>query len=221
MQVEGRHEDGSEEGEPKDADGYEAEVELILGGNGDAAVELIDEPADEATPEEADGDVARIVDAKIEPGVTVDERVADKEEGEHPLPDEQGEEDGNAERVGSMGGEESVLTTAVAVHRIDQMTNLRVVSGSPAGHKGFHNTVVDGSCQQVAESGGCEDKNYLAEVLVSLQHDVEKSHVEGYPRLRIGQRQDDVVEELRVAAVHHQQQLLVKLYDFFHVVLMS
>ena len=59
--------------------------------------------AHNATPEEADEDVARIVDSKIEARPAIQQRPQHHGHRQQTAAHKQGDEDGNAERVGGMG----------------------------------------------------------------------------------------------------------------------
>lgn len=85
MYLEECHDDGCQEEESQDTDGDITVLDVISCRCRDTTIELVDEPADETTPEESDSDVARIVDTQIQTGVAVDERPSHKEESEHAL----------------------------------------------------------------------------------------------------------------------------------------
>ena len=209
--------DGCQERQQEDDDRDVAMAHVVDGGRGEATVEeAVDTPTYECSPEESDGDVAGIVNAQIETRPAVDQRIADEGDDQQAATHEQREEEGDAERVGRMGREEAVIATAIAIDHIDQRTNLGVVGRTPASHKGLDNGVVDSSCQEHTEACRGQHEQHLAKPTVGLQHDVEQSQIEGYPRTGIGQRHDDIVEEHGVAAIQRQQQLFVEVYQFFH-----
>jgi hypothetical protein len=141
-------------------------VHLILGRNGDATIEPMNKPAYEAAPKESYGDIARIVDTQIKTGIAVNQRVSHQETGKQSLSHQQGEEDGDAERIGSMSREEAVIAPTIAVHYIHQRTNLRIVSGSPTSYKRFDDTIVNGSCQQVTQSCCTQNQQNVTNILV-------------------------------------------------------
>ena len=72
--------EGVDDSESQDSDGYQQQLAVIRARHFERAVhsavgttiDAIDEPSDEASPEQSDSDVAGIVDAQIEPRVTVD-----------------------------------------------------------------------------------------------------------------------------------------------------
>ena len=72
---------------------------------------------------------------------------------------QQAEEQGYAERVGGMGGEEAVVAAMVIIDHIDEMAYLRVVGRSPAGHQGFDYLVVNGACHEHTQPGSCQDEH--------------------------------------------------------------
>ena len=147
MYLEECHNDGCQEEESKDTDGDITVLDVISCRCRDTTIELVDEPADETTPEESDSDVARIMDTQIQTGVAVNERPSHKEEGKHALSYQQGEEHSDAEGVSGMCREETVFPSTIAVDHIHQGANLRIMGGTPTCHKGFDNPIVNGSCQ--------------------------------------------------------------------------
>ena len=117
-----------------------------------------------------------------------------------------------------MSREETVIATTIVVDNINQRTNLRVVGRAPTRHQRFDNGVVNSSGQQYTQSGSSQNEQNITPVgFVCHHYNIEQSQIQGYPRLGIGQRQNDIIQEHRIAAIHHQQQLLVKLNDFFHI----
>ena len=72
--------EGVDDSESQDSNGYQQQLAVIRARHFERAVHsavgttiyAIDKPSDEASPEQSDSDVARIVDAQIEPCVTVD-----------------------------------------------------------------------------------------------------------------------------------------------------
>lgn len=103
MYFEKCHDDSCQEGESQNTDRYIALTDVILNRYGDTPIKLIYEPAHETSPQKSDGDITRIVNTQVQTGVAVQQRPPYKEEGEHALPHQQREEDGDAERVGGMG----------------------------------------------------------------------------------------------------------------------
>ena len=149
----------------------------------DTAVYPIYEPANESTPYQSYGYVAWIVDTKIESRVAVDERPAYHEANEQPMAHQQREEDGNRKGVAGMGREKAISSASVSIDGIDERAYLRVVCGTPSGHKRFYYRVVDGACQQYTKSGSSQHKEYLACRSVSLPYHIEQCQIERYPRL--------------------------------------
>ena len=131
--------DGIEVGQAEHCSGYVATRGSVRGRLSmqvaalDVMVKAVDGIADHSAPEESDGDVAREVDAEVEARPAVDKRPGDEQDGEEPLPHEQGEEEGDGEGVAGVCGEESVVAAAVAVDGVDEHAYLRIATGSPAG----------------------------------------------------------------------------------------
>ena len=209
-------EEGIKEREGEDGDGDVAEARAVADGNGNATVEAVDTIANQSTPDETDRDVAGIMDTKVEARPAVDERIGYHDDDKRTATHEQREEKGDGEGVGGMGGEETVVATTIAVDDVDEHAYLGVVSGSPTRHEGFHDHVVDGACQQHAETCGCHDHQDVAHGVVALQHHVEQGDIEGYPRAGVGEGHHQIVEKERVAAVEQEQQFFIEVYEGIH-----
>ena len=93
---------------------------VVTDRNGEAAIEAVYAVADDGAPEESDGDVARIVDTQIHSCPAVDKRPADHETDKQSMAHQEREEQRNAERVGGMSREESVVAATIAVDHINQ-----------------------------------------------------------------------------------------------------
>ena len=89
----------------------------------EATIEEIDGGADDEAPGETHQDVARKVDTQIETRPTVGKRPDDEGETEGPTTHQPTEEDGDAERIAGMGGEETVLAATIAIDDIDEGAN--------------------------------------------------------------------------------------------------
>ena len=114
------------------------------------------------------------MDTEIEARPTISERPSDEHQCDKATAHEQREEQGYAERVGGMGGEESILSTSIAIHDIHKNTDLIVVCGSPSCHTGFDNKVVNSACKEYTQTGTTENEEYAAEVVVVLHHDIKQ-----------------------------------------------
>jgi hypothetical protein len=108
-----------------------------------------------------------------------------------------------------MGREETVLAATIAVDNVDKGANLRIVGWAPTGHKGFHDTIIDSSCQKIAYRYPTQQEKQSAEVIVILNYQIEHRQVKRYPRKTIGKRAHNTVEIQRIAAVDSQQQLAI------------
>lgn len=166
MYLEECHDDGCQEEESQDTDGDITVLDVISCRCRDTTIELVDQPADETAPEESDSDVARIVDTQIQTGVAVDERPSHKEESEHALSYQQGEEHCDAEGVSGMCGEETVFPSPIVIDHIDHRADLRIMGGSPASHEWFDDTIINTTCQEVAQSCGSKDQKHLTGILI-------------------------------------------------------
>ena len=142
------------------------------------------------------------MDAQIHACPTVDQRPGYEADGKQSLTHQQREEQGYRERVWGMSWEETVVATTIAIDHIDKTAYLWVMRGSPTGHKGFDNLVIDGACQQYTEACRTEYQQHVANITVGTNHHIEQRQIEWYPRLGIGQRHYHPIEEGGVAAVH-------------------
>ena len=99
------------------------------------AIEPIDRISDDGSPEQADGDVTRIVDTKVEACPAVDKRIGNHHDDEGATTEHQREKERDGEGIGSMSREEAILAATVAIDGIDKDAYLRIACWAPACHK--------------------------------------------------------------------------------------
>ena len=109
--------------------------------------------ARKAAYEAAKEDVARIVDAQVDAGISAERSPNEQQQGETAMADEQGKEEAEAKGVGGMAGDEAVAPATVAVDNVDQMHDGWLMRGTEALEQGL----ADAGGHLVAQEDGEPD----------------------------------------------------------------
>ena len=173
-------------------------------------IDVIGEGAHDEAPSQSHEDVTWEVDTQIHTCPAVGERPDDKGEGEHTTADEPAEIDGDAECVGRVGREETVVAPTIAIDDIYQQTYLRIVRRSPSCHCGLDDQIVHRTSQQHTEACPSKHTEHLAEILVVADDDIEQAEIKRQPGECRREHVSHTVEIERVAAVDSKQPLLVE-----------
>ena len=147
----------------------------------EATIEEIDGGADDEAPGETHQDVARKVDTQIEARPTVGKRPDDEGETEGPTTHQPTEEDGDAERIAGMGGEETVLAATIAIDDINEGANDWIMGGTPTAYEGFDDEVVNRTGKEDAESCTAHDQTNALQAVMILHHQIEQAEIERQP----------------------------------------
>ena len=139
--------------------------------------DVIGEGANDGAPQQSHKDVTRIVDTQIQTCPAVGERPDDEGCREQTTADEPAEEDGDTERVGRVGREETVVAPTIAIDDIYQQTYLRIVRRSPSCHCGLDDQIVHRTSQKHTEASPCEHTEHLAEILIVADDDIKQAEI--------------------------------------------
>ena len=154
---------------------------------------------------------------QIKSCIAIDERPGDHQPREHPVAHEQAEEHGDAERVGRMGREETVVEPAPVVDDMHGIHPFRIIAWPRPGDSRFHQSLGDKLRDQEAQGATSHDQTNLRHGLIVLDHKIEQGNIQRYPRHPGGERDHQRVEKHGVMAVEHAEQLPVYLYHRLQV----
>ena len=121
------------------------------------------------------------MDTQIEARPAVGERPDDQGEAEGPATHQPTEEDGDAERVAGMGGEETVFAATIAFDDIDESADDGIMRRTPAGYGGLDDEVIDSAGKEDAESGTAHDQANALQAVMILHHQIEQAEIERQP----------------------------------------
>lgn len=158
-------------------------------------MEIPDGRSYQSSPQKSYDDVAWVVNTKIETGPTVDERPDNHCNGDQPTAEEKCKENGEAERVGCMGREESEASSAIAIDDVDEYAYLRVAGWSPTSKERLDEHIIDAACKEDAKQCADDDEDDFAHIIAVLDNDIEQSNIERYPCCGSSQRLYDRVEK--------------------------
>ena len=147
------------------------------------------------------------MEAEIEACPAVNGRPKTEHDGQRAALDEQTEEHCQRESVGGMRREKSVLATAYAVNNLDGVLDIGVVAGSPSANKGLDDEFYRHAHHHNGKHGASYGEEYLRHGVVVFDDDIDKNHVEWYPRESRSEVYGQGIDEERVAPVepgkHH------------------
>ena len=145
------------------------------------------------------------MDTEIETRPTVGERPDDQGETEGPATHQPTEEDGNAERIARMGGEEAVLTPPITIDDIDKGADNGIMGRTPTGNGRLDDEVVEAACKKDTEACTAHYQGNALQTVVILHHDIKQAEIERQPGDGGGEHMNHCIEKERVAAIDSQQ----------------
>ena len=98
-------------------------------------VKAVNAPPCQHAQKDAAKDVAGEMETQVNPRVAIQQGPQHHHSCDELLPEQQGQERDNAERIGGMAGEETVFAAAPAVHNVHKLHDFRVVRGTETMEK--------------------------------------------------------------------------------------